>query len=62
MYAVQAKEEEYQFDGLPKLNAHTPSFSYHLTLHEPRVIAKTLHECFAHKAVLLEGTLEGPRH
>ena len=32
------------------------------TLHEPRVIAKFLHEFFAHRSVLLEGTLGVLQH
>ena len=35
--------------------AHTLSSFF--TLHDPRVIAKFLHECFAHRSRLLEGVL-----
>ena len=32
------------------------------TLHDPRVIANFLHECFAHRSRLLEGILGVPQH
>ena len=40
----------------------TPTLSSFFTLHDPRVIAKFLHECFAHRSLLLEGVLGVPQH
>ena len=31
-------------------------------LHDPRIIAKFLHECFAHRSMLLEDVLGVPQH
>ena len=39
-----------------------PTLSSFFTLHDPRVIAKFLHECFAHRSRLLEGILRVPQH
>ncbi|KAL3132548.1 hypothetical protein ABBQ32_14236 [Trebouxia sp. C0010 RCD-2024] len=39
-----------------------PSLSSFFTLHDPRVIAKLLHECFAHRSMLLEDLLAVPQH
>ena len=39
-----------------------PTLSSFFTLHDPRVIAKFLHECFAHRSRLLEGILGVPQH
>ena len=39
-----------------------PTVSSFFILHGPRVIAKFFHECFAHKSMLLEGTLGVPQY
>ena len=39
-----------------------PALSSFFTLHDHRVIAKFLHECFAHRSMLLEGVLGVPQH
>ena len=39
-----------------------PTLSTFFTLHDPRVIAKFLHEYFAHRSILLEGVLGMPQH
>ena len=39
-----------------------PTLSSFFTLHDPRVIAKFLHECFACMSMLLEGVLGVPQH
>ena len=39
-----------------------PTLSSFFTLHDHRVIAKFLHECFAHRSMLLESVLEVPQH
>ena len=39
-----------------------PTLSSFFTLHDPRVIAKFLHECFAHRSRMLEGLLGVPQH
>ena len=40
----------------------SPYLAFFFTLHDDRVIAKFLHECFAHRAILLESVLEVPQH
>lgn len=39
-----------------------PTMSSFFALHDPRVIAKFLHECFAHRSMLLEDVLGVPQH
>ena len=39
-----------------------PSLSSFFTLHDPKVIAKFFASMFALRAMLLDGTLEGPQH
>ena len=39
-----------------------PTLSSFFTLHDHRVIAKFLHECFALRSMLLEGNVEVPQH
>ena len=43
--------------------APCPGFFLYITvIHDPRVIAKFLHKCFAHRSRLLEGILGVPQH